>query len=226
MLNEEDWEILEKHFGRLLHFTALRINGDRVVCERADLVQDLRLTVLVAVSSFLNLLEREHDEDLTFREVWEDDDSYYKVQLIKYIKTCIFNCKNKKGARITARMDMGNKTIQMSVLEKWQSDRDHNAVERKSSTLEIIDPRSYHAHSELALEDFQYTLSDVGSAIVDHVINGDVLSEDGKVIRVKLAKKLKLSTYEVSRELDKIENILESNYGAQKKDKEKASYGT
>lgn len=221
MLTEEDWEILEKEFGNLFHYVSVRINLDRILCERADLVQDLRIATLTAVTGFLSLLKRDYGYELSFREVWDHSEPWFKAQLIKYIKTCVFNCKQKKGKRLTERADLGSKMISFSTLEYWHA---KSSADGDHDRYDIRDPRSYHAQSEVILEDFQYNLSDIGSEIVKHVINGNVLSEDGKVIKVKLAKKLKLSLYETSIELSKIESILDNNYGSKEESKKKASY--
>lgn len=125
-LTQEEWEILDKYFGNLLRYTCIRINGDLILADNEDLLQDLRITLIESVEAYLRMIDREYGENVTFSQAW--DDSYYRVQLIKYVKTCIFNSKNKKGKRLTKRMGMVNKTHSIHLMSDLEQSFDHEVT--------------------------------------------------------------------------------------------------
>jgi len=113
-LNSEQWEWLEKKYGKLLHHIAYRIGGDKITNDHDDSYQELSIAILDTVAMF----------DKTSKDTFDE----YKttVGFDKYIKTVLWNRKNNLGGKIVKRAPLRR---QVSIDEQLLKDKAHYLVE-------------------------------------------------------------------------------------------------
>ena len=99
MITNEQWELIDKKYGKLLTTICTKISGDAAIANFDDNLQDLRLAAMDAVSGFSK------KEDKPFEEFWGT------IGFNKYMKTCLWNLKNKKGGRISKRYNINKNTV-------------------------------------------------------------------------------------------------------------------
>tara|TARA_R100001086_G_C11822535_1_gene254444 strand:- start:821 stop:1381 length:561 start_codon:yes stop_codon:yes gene_type:complete len=102
MITSAQWELIDKKYGRLLTTICSKISGDVAIANFDDNLQDLRIATLEAVAGFSK------KEGKTFEEFWGT------TGFNKYMKTCLWNLKNKKGARISKRYHIHKNTVDIT----------------------------------------------------------------------------------------------------------------
>lgn len=90
-ITEEQQKRIEDKYGRLIYAIAYKIGGDKVTNSFEDSVQNLQISALDAVTTFA----KSHDKRF--------DEFFNTTEFDKYIKTCLWNRKNKLGATLTKR---------------------------------------------------------------------------------------------------------------------------
>ena len=113
-LTSEQWEWLEKKYGKLLHHIAYRIGGDSITNDHEDSYQELSIAVLDTVAMF------DKTSNMSFEE--------YKTTsgFDKYIKTVLWNRKNNLGSKIVKRAPLRK---QVSIDEQILKDKVHDPIE-------------------------------------------------------------------------------------------------
>jgi len=99
MINEHQRQLIEDKYGRLIHKIGHNISGDLAISSHSDNVQDLWVSVLEAIKGF------EKKEGIPFEEFWGG------TPFDKYLKTCLWNSKNSKGAKITKKYPITKHTV-------------------------------------------------------------------------------------------------------------------
>jgi len=102
MITNEQWELIDEKYGKLLTTICTKISGDVAIASFDDNLQDLRIATLDAVSGFSK------KESLPFEDFWGT------IGFNKYMKTCLWNLKNKKGARISKRYAINKNTVDVT----------------------------------------------------------------------------------------------------------------
>jgi len=102
MITNEQWLLIDQKYGRLLTTICNNISGDVAIASFDDNLQDLRIATMEAVAGFAK------KEDKPFEEFWGT------TGFNKYMKTCLWNLKNKKGARITKRYAINKNTVDVT----------------------------------------------------------------------------------------------------------------
>lgn len=95
-ITDEEWKVFEGKYGRLMHMISQRISGDPHTCNLADNYMDLCASALCSISSYAKKMSLEPKNFLTTEEFG------------KYVKTCLWNAKNKKGSNITKKRSIYN----------------------------------------------------------------------------------------------------------------------
>ena len=113
-LTAEQWEWLEKKYGKLLHHIAYRIGGDSITNDHDDSYQELSIAVLDTVAMFDKTQTTSFDE--------------YKssVGFDKYLKTVLWNRKNNLGGKIVKRAPLRR---QVSIDEQILKDKVHEHID-------------------------------------------------------------------------------------------------
>ena len=99
MITNEQWELIDTKYGKLLITICGKISGDSAIANFDDNLQDLRLACMDAVAGF------SRKENKPFDEFWGT------LGFHKYMKTCLWNLKNKKGSRISKRYNINKNTV-------------------------------------------------------------------------------------------------------------------
>jgi len=102
MITNEQWELIDEKYGKLLTTICTKISGDTAIANFDDNLQDLRMAAMDAVAGFA----RKENQD--FYEFWGT------TGFNKYMKTCLWNLKNKKGARISKRYHINKNTVDIT----------------------------------------------------------------------------------------------------------------
>ena len=98
MLTDQQVELIEEKYGKLIHKISNWISGDNMISSHDDNVQDLWLAVMEAVRGYSK------KENQVFEEFWGSRG------FDKYLKTCLWNLKNNKGAKITKKYPVTKNT--------------------------------------------------------------------------------------------------------------------
>ena len=99
MISAEQYEDIEDKYGMLIHKISHWISGDKAISAHEDNVQDLWVAAFDAIAGYAK------KEDQTFEEFWGSKG------FDKYLKTCLWNHKNNKGAKITKKFNITKHTV-------------------------------------------------------------------------------------------------------------------
>ena len=99
MISTQHYEELEDKYGLLIHKISHWISGDKAISAHEDNVQDLWLATFDAIAGY------EKKEKQSFEEFWGSRG------FDKYLKTCLWNHKNNKGAKITKKFNITKHTV-------------------------------------------------------------------------------------------------------------------
>jgi len=102
MITGQQWELIDEKYGRLLTTICTKISGDVAISGFDDNLQDLRVAAMEAVEGF------SRKEGKPFEEFWDT------TGFNKYMKTCLWNLKNKKGGRISKRYHIHKNTVDVT----------------------------------------------------------------------------------------------------------------
>ena len=91
MNNEEIYNILHVKYDKLIHSISWKITGDEAINSNNDNYQNLWLAAFEAVEGF----RRQNNYANGPVEDWIDTKAFDK-----YLKTCLWNCKNSQGQKI------------------------------------------------------------------------------------------------------------------------------
>jgi len=114
MITNDQWALIDQKYGKLLTTICTKISGDRAIANFDDNLQDLRLAAMDAVAGF------SRKEDKPFEEFWNT------TGFNKYMKTCLWNLKNKKGARISKRYNIYKNTVDICQYEEILEAENHD----------------------------------------------------------------------------------------------------
>ena len=103
-LTPELWEQLETKYRNLMLKISSNLSGDIHTCSTADNYQDLCLSAIYAVNAYAKKTG-ESPKDFLVTKSFD-----------QYIKTCLWNLKNKKGGLITKKSSLFRK-VYLSDLE-------------------------------------------------------------------------------------------------------------
>jgi len=107
-INSSEWKLLEDKFSRLLHFIAYKVGGDKILHDSDDVYQELCMTLISSAETFISGLPEvfsieELVGDIPDQKTISDPLRNARKGFSKYIKTSIWNKKNKSGTKITKR---------------------------------------------------------------------------------------------------------------------------
>lgn len=185
-MNDTQQQLIEAKYGNLIHKIAHNISGDKAIASHEDNVQDLWMAALEAANGYSK------KENLSFDEFWGS------VGFDKYIKTCLWNLKNNKGAKIT---------------KKYNINRDTVSISDNEEVLTIVDESAPDPELDLFLEDSQKFLTEEEMLIVSCILRDpNFIKTSGKVCVQAVANALNKPWHEARKVLDcisqKIQNQL------------------
>ncbi len=115
MITNEQWELIDEKYGKLLTTICTKISGDMAIATFDDNLQDLRMAAIEAVNGFAR------KEGKPFDEFWGT------TGFNKYMKTCLWNLKNKKGSRISKRYHIHKNTVDVTEYDEILVSHDHDS---------------------------------------------------------------------------------------------------
>jgi hypothetical protein len=186
VMNSNQMKLIEAKYGNLIHKIGHHISGDAAICDHDDNTQDLWIAVMDAIRGY------ERKEGKPFEEF------YNERGFDKYIKTCLWNLKNSKGARITKRSNLNNGTVSV------ENNEEILHIEETSMSTEIYDQM---------LDDLPTNMTDHEVEVIKMLVESpDYITEDGRVNIQALSRSLDkgwgTTRRIVSRIGDKIKNSL------------------
>ncbi len=98
-MNDKQLELIEEKYGRLIHKIGHWISGDNAIASHEDNTQDIWIAAMEAIRGYAK------KENQTFEQFWGS------VGFDKYLKTCLWNVKNSKGAKITKKFPITRGTV-------------------------------------------------------------------------------------------------------------------
>lgn len=154
-MNSEQLQLIEKKYGKLIHKISHQISGDSAISDHDDNVQDLWISAMEAIRGY------QRKEGKPFEEFWGT------VGFDKYLKTCLWNTKNSKGARMTKRFNITKGTV---------------SIQEHEEILHIEDGSNPADTYDKFYEDLPMSLSDTQKQIVQAVVESpDCITEGGRI---------------------------------------------
>jgi len=183
---DQQWELLLEKYEKLLWKIAHNISGDNAISSLEDNYQDLCIAAMDAIRGF------EKKEGRKFDEFWGEKG------FDKYIKTCLWNLKNSKGAKITKRYPITRKTV---------STYDNDEI------LEVPSGTGAMAiENSVFVREMKKLLTEEQSFVVTTLIQDpSMVKPNGKVNISKLSKKLDLSWGETSRLVESVASLMRND---------------
>ena len=186
MLTSEQWEKIDKKYGKLMYKISHQISGDTATANFDDNLQDIRLAAMEAVMGFEKQNEGANGK---FDEFWGSKG------FDQYIKTCMWTKKNNKGAKITKKAPILKGTVSTD----------------KEEVLELEDGCG-DGEAALFLEDVAYLLTPTQQSMVEMVVKDPTLVKPSGKINVKrIAEELSLSWFEADKHLKQLSGLLEND---------------
>ena len=184
-MNDEQMELIEDKYGKLIHKIGHWISGDAAISSHQDNTQDIWIAAMEAIKGY------EKKENLKFEEFWGSKG------FDKYIKTCLWNVKNSKGARITKRMPLTKGTV---------------SIVDNEEVLSLQDPHTLSMDSDMILSEIPLKLTDEQTEIVRRLVDSpDYIKPSGKANVNALAKSMGKTWNEVNTLLVQISQRLEND---------------
>jgi hypothetical protein len=179
-MNDEQMELIEEKYGKLIHKIGHWISGDNAISSHSDNTQDLWMTVIEAIRGY------EKKENQTFEEFWGTRG------FDKYLKTCLWNVKNSKGAKITKKYPITRNTV--------------NIIDNEE-VLQKADPSLSSPDTDIYLGELPTILSGDQVKVVKLIIEDPkYIKPSGKVNTNALAREMGKTWNEVSTLLYEIGN--------------------
>jgi len=182
MITNEQWSLIDQKYGKLLTTICTKISGDTAIANFDDNLQDLRLAAMDAVRGFSR------------KEAKPFEEFFNTIGFHKYIKTCLWNLKNKKGARISKRYAINKNTVDVTEFSDILVAESHD-----SSTTSAED---FFNDTTMLFNDVQQNAI---RAVMD---NPDFVKANGKVNVKKLSTTLGFCAAKTRKILDGIKETI------------------
>ena len=183
-MNDKEMQLIEEKYGKLIHKIGHWISGDNAIAGHEDNTQDIWIAAMEAIRGYSK------KENQTFDQFWGT------VGFDKYIKTCMWNVKNSKGAKITKKYPITRGTVD---------------VVGNEEVLSLADPHSYCAESDILFEELPTLLTEEQKEIVKLIVDDPAyIKPTGKANINALACDLGKTWNEVSKIIKEIARRLEN----------------
>tara|TARA_R110000824_G_scaffold70792_1_gene181567 strand:+ start:140 stop:700 length:561 start_codon:yes stop_codon:yes gene_type:complete len=185
MITEDQWTLIDKRYGKLLAKICHNISGDIAISSYEDNLQDLRIATMSAVQGFSK------KESKSFDEFWDTQG------FNKYMKTCLWNLKNKKGASITKKYNITKHTVD---------------VTEYGDVLLSNDCSTSGMDASIFLDQLQGKFTGQQEEVIKILCQDPtMLKKSGLVNTRKLSQELGQSWFDTRKTLDQIEAVLRVN---------------
>jgi len=184
-MDDKQLELIEEKYGRLIHKIGHWISGDRAIASHADNTQDIWIAAMDAIRGY------EKKENMPFAEFWGSKG------FDKYLKTCLWNVKNSKGAKITKKYPITKGTVDVATNEEVLQREDRS----------VIAPET-----EMYLKEINELLTKDQAQVVRSLLDDPTyIKPSGKVNINKLAREMGKTWNEVNTLINQIGNKIEND---------------
>jgi len=165
-VNDEQWSLIHDKYSNLMWKISHNISGDAAISSPEDNYADLQMVALEAVAGFQKKTGKEFDE-------------FWGEKLFdQYLKTCLWNLKNNKGAKITKRYPITKHTVDLNSNEE---------------VLDIHRDDHVSLENHVFLDDIGYILSEQQKRILNMLVQDpSIIKPNGKINKSKLSRSLGL----------------------------------
>jgi len=183
-MNDTQHELIEEKYGNLIYKIAHNISGDRATATIEDNVQELWISAIEAIRGYAK------KESLSFEEFWGT------TGFDKYIKTCLWNSKNNRGAKIT---------------KKFKINRDVVSISDNQEVLTIVDESVPDPEFDMFMEDTGKILTDEELSVVSILIQDpSYIKPSGKANIEAVARFLNKTRSQTSAIIDSISDKIQN----------------
>jgi len=180
-VSSEQWEKIDTKYNGLFWAISHRISGDRALASLEDNFADLQIVALEAVAGFEKKTGRKFDE-------------FWGEKLFdQYFKTCLWNFKNNKGARIAQRYNIN---------------RDVVSTSQNEEVLKLEGNDGSQFDFEFFLEDISTQFTEEQKEVIEALVRcPSCVKQNGSVNISKVAKKVDMGwqvTADIVKSLDKV----------------------
>ena len=184
MITEEQWQLLDERYGKLMGKICHKISGDNALCTVEDNMQDLRIAAVEAVNGY----SRQNDgANGSFEDFWGTSG------FDKYIKTCLWNHKNNKGAKITKKKEVhwGNVTIE----------NNPEVMNLTGTDLSFLEDR-------ICLDDLSKKINDTQKKVIHEIATDhSYIKPNGKINMSRVARALGIPRHIAEQEIKAIPDL-------------------
>lgn len=184
-MDDRQMELIEEKYGRLIHKIGHWISGDNAIASHADNTQDIWMAAMEAIRGY------EKKERQTFDAFWGTRG------FDKYLKTCLWNVKNSKGAKITKKYPITRGTVDIVGNEE--------ILQREDKSL--IAPET-----EVYIKELNELLTNDQAQVIRCILDDPrYIKPSGKVNINKLAREMGKTWNEVNALINQIGNKIEND---------------
>ena len=186
-LSSKEWTDYEGKYGKLMWKISHYISGDKAIASVEDNYADLCVTAVESINGFHN------KTGLDFADM-------FKQKLFdQYTKTCLWNKKNNKGAKITKKAPILKRTV---------------SVTNNEEVLRL-ESRSVDPDLEMFLDEVKLDLSDRQKVIINLVVEDPTLIKPNGRINIKvISEKIGCTWNDVNKELTDLRRRFEISLGS------------
>ena len=183
-MNDKQLELIEEKYGKLIHKIGHWISGDNAIAGHEDNTQDIWIAAMEAIRGY------EKKENQTFDQFWGSKG------FDKYLKTCLWNVKNSKGAKITKKYPITKGTVD---------------VVGNEEVLSIEDTHTISPEVAIFLEELPSMMNEEQVKIVKYLVEDPkYIKPSGKANINALAKDMGKSWNEVSKLIKEVGEKLQN----------------
>tara|TARA_R110002020_G_scaffold11809_2_gene43939 strand:+ start:27 stop:599 length:573 start_codon:yes stop_codon:yes gene_type:complete len=184
MITQEQWDLIDGRYGKLMGKICHKISGDNALCTVEDNLQDLRLA---AVEAVIGYSKQKGGINGSFNDFWGS------VGFDKYIKTCLWNHKNNKGAKITKKKEL---TWGVATIEN-----NPEVMDMAGSDLSFLEDR-------ICLDDISKNINDTQRKVIHEIaIDHSYIKPNGKINMSKIARALGIPRHQAEQEINSIPEL-------------------
>ena len=185
MLSNEQWNKIDKKYGKLMYKISHQISGDTAIAACEDNLKDIKLAAMEAVAGFT---KQNGGSNGDFEEFWGTKG------FDQYIKTCMWTKKNNKGAKITKKAPILKGTVSTD----------------KEEVLQIAECAGDH-EAAILLEEISYLLTPSQQEIVTMVVQDPTMVKpSGKMNVKKISEALDMTWFETDKQIKHLSLMLEN----------------
>jgi DNA-directed RNA polymerase specialized sigma24 family protein len=185
-MNNEQMQLIEDKYGKLIHKIGHYISGDNAISSHEDNTQDIWMAAIEAIRGYAK------KENMSFDEFWGTKG------FDKYLKTCLWNIKNSKGAKITKKFNITRNTVDIVDNEEVLSLEDTSSIPDEVSSF---------------LSELSFKMNSEQEQVVKLILEDpNMIKPNGKVSVSSLVSVLGKTRYEIGNILntlqEKLNNVL------------------